>query len=82
MELRAKEDQEDVVPKALTDEQIEFFNREGYLFPIDGIEKEKCGTLLGALEAFEANRGVNAGVFKRDTVTVYLIIWRRSDLGR
>ena len=64
MGLRVNENREDVVPKVLTDEQIEFFNREGYLYPVDGIEKEKCDALLGALDDFEAEQGVNAGVFK------------------
>ncbi len=56
--------QEDVVPKVLTDEQIEFFNREGYLYPVEGIPKERCNELLGALDDFEAKQGVNAGLFK------------------
>lgn len=52
------------MPKVLTEEQIEFFNREGYLFPVDGIPKERCDEILEALDAFEARQGVNAGVFK------------------
>ncbi len=52
------------MPKVLTEEQIEFFHREGYLYPVDGISKERCDGLLDALERFEVKQGVNAGVFK------------------
>ena len=52
------------MPKVLTEQQIEFFNREGYLYPVDGIPKERCDALLDALDGFEAKQGVNAGVFK------------------
>lgn len=52
------------MPKVPTEEQIEFFNREGYLYPVDGISRERCDELLGALDDFEENQGVNAGLFK------------------
>ncbi len=52
------------MPKVLTEDQIEFFKREGYLFPIDGIDKEKCDDLLGAMNKFEEDQGINPGVFK------------------
>ncbi len=52
------------MPKVLSEDQIEFFNREGYLFPVDGIPKSRCDELLEALDAFEERQGVNAGVFK------------------
>ena len=41
------------MPKVLTEEQIEFFNREGYLYPVEGISKQRCDELLGALDDFE-----------------------------
>ncbi len=52
------------MPKVLTDDQIASFKREGYLFPIDGIDKEKCDDLLGAMNRFEDHQGINPGVFK------------------
>ena len=52
------------MPKVLSEEQIAFFNREGYIFPVDGIPKERCEDLLAAVENFEAKQGVNPGVFK------------------
>lgn len=52
------------MPKVLTEEQIEFFNREGYLFPLDGISLERAAELLDAVDNFEREQGVSAGVFK------------------
>jgi chlorinating enzyme len=52
------------MPKVLTEEQIEFFNREGYLYPIDGISLRRANELLEALEGFEREQGVSAGLFK------------------
>ena len=50
--------------KVLTDEQIEFYHREGYLYPLDGISKERCNELLDGVTRFEDEYGVNPGVFK------------------
>lgn len=50
--------------KVLTDEQVEFYNREGYLHPINGISKERADELLSAVQGFEDEQGVNPGVFK------------------
>ncbi len=50
--------------KTLTDEQIEFYRREGYLYPLEGITPERANELLGALDDFEKEQGVSAGVFK------------------
>lgn len=52
------------MPKVLTEEQIEFFNREGYFYPIDGISPQRAAELLEALDGFEREQGVSAGVFK------------------
>ncbi len=52
------------MPKVLTEEQIEFYNREGYLYPLDGITPDRAKDLLGALEGFEQEQGVSAGLFK------------------
>ncbi len=50
--------------KVLTDEQIEHYHREGYLFPLEGISKERCNELLAGAERFEKEHGVNPGLFK------------------
>jgi len=50
--------------KVLTDEQIEFYHRKGYLYPLDGISKERCNELLDGVTRFEDEYGVNPGVFK------------------
>ena len=50
--------------KVLTDEQIEFYHREGYLYPLNGISKERCNELLDGVTRFEDEYGVNPGVFK------------------
>jgi chlorinating enzyme len=52
------------MPKVLTEEQIAFFRREGYLYPLDGIKPERCAELLEALNGFERQQGISAGVFK------------------
>jgi chlorinating enzyme len=52
------------MPKVLTEEQIAFYRREGYLYPLDGIKPERCAELLGALDDFERQQGISAGVFK------------------
>jgi chlorinating enzyme len=52
------------MPKVLTDEQIAFYKREGYLYPLDGISPARCAELLEALDDFERQQGVSAGVFK------------------
>jgi hypothetical protein len=52
------------MPKVLTKEQIEFFHREGYLYPVDGISPARCAEILEALDDFERAQGVSAGVFK------------------
>jgi chlorinating enzyme len=50
--------------KTLTDEQIAFYRREGYLYPLDGITTERAREMLDALDDFEREQGVSAGVFK------------------
>ena len=50
--------------KVLTQEQIEHYHREGYLFPLDGISKDRCNELLAGVERFEKEHGVNPGLFK------------------
>lgn len=50
--------------KVLTDEQIEFYHREGYLYPLDGVSPDRCNELLGAVDRFEDEYGVSPGVFK------------------
>ena len=50
--------------QVLTDEQIEFYHNEVYLYPLDGISKDRADELLGALDDFENEQGVSAGVFK------------------
>ena len=50
--------------KVLTEEQIEFYHREGYLYPLQGISKERCNELLDGVTRFEDEYGVNPGVFK------------------
>lgn len=52
------------MPKVLTEEQIAFYKREGYLFPLEGIKPARCQQLLEALDDFEKAQGVSAGVFK------------------
>ncbi|MEC7489309.1 MAG: phytanoyl-CoA dioxygenase family protein [Pseudomonadota bacterium] len=50
--------------KVLTDEQIEQYHREGYLYPLEGVSKERCNGLLAGVERFEEEYGVNPGLFK------------------
>jgi chlorinating enzyme len=52
------------MPKVLTQEQIDFYHREGYLYPLDGISPQRAAELLDARENFEREQGVSAGVFK------------------
>ena len=52
------------MPKVLTEAQIEFFEREGYLYPLEGISPGRAAELLDALAGFERQQGVSAGVFK------------------
>ena len=50
--------------KVLTEEQIEHYHREGYLFPLKGVPKARCNELLAGVERFEKEYGVNPGLFK------------------
>ena len=52
------------MPKVLTEEQVEFYHREGYVFPVPGISKERCRKLLDGVRRFEEQYGVNPGLFK------------------
>ena len=63
------------MPKVLTEEQIEFYHREGYLFPLDGISKEHANDLLEAVEDFEREQGVSAGVFKLKAHLCFAEAW-------
>jgi hypothetical protein len=49
------------MPKVLSPEQVEFYHREGYLFPIDGIPRDEAAAMRADLDRFAAEEGYSAG---------------------
>jgi len=50
-----------MMPKALTQEQIELYRDNGYLAPLDGIDSITSSDMLADLDAFEEAQGMSAG---------------------
>src|SRR5215475_2735313 len=47
--------------KRLTTEQIESYNQNGYLFPLDVVSREKAAEYLRSLESFETSQNKQMG---------------------
>ena len=48
------------MPKALTQDQIEFYRENGYLYPFDGVEPEDARAMCDDIDRFERDEGMSA----------------------
>lgn len=61
--------------KLLTQEQVDQFYDQGFMYPFDGISKERCADLVKACERFEEEHNLSAAFFKLKGHCVFPEAW-------